>query len=180
MASETATLAGGCFWCLEPIFGALKGVRSVVPGYIGGAWPDPSYERVCTGTTGHAEALEIEFDPEAVSYRTLLEVFFGFHDPTTLNRQGGDVGSQYRSAIFYHSDEQRDAAQRLIGELADAGAFGDPIVTEVVPATKFYPAEDYHRAYYANNASKPYCQVVIAPKVRQLRQRYAELLDTTG
>jgi peptide-methionine (S)-S-oxide reductase len=180
VANERATLAGGCFWCLEPIFAALKGVRSVTPGYIGGSWPSPSYERVCTGTTGHAEAVEIEFDPAAISYRTLLEVFFGFHDPTTLDRQGGDVGSQYRSAIFHHSDDQRRTAQSLIAELADAGAYDDPIVTEVVPAPQFYPAEDYHRDYYVNNASKPYCQVVIAPKVRHLRQRYAELLDTTG
>lgn len=176
--SERATLAGGCFWCLEPIFGALRGVRRVVPGYIGGHWPNPSYERVCTGTTGHAEAVEIEFDPEAISYRTLLEVFFGFHDPTTLNRQGGDVGSQYRSAIFHHSDAQRETAEALIAELS--GAFPDPIVTEVVPATQFHPAEDYHRDYYANNPARPYCQAVIAPKVRRLRERYSELLATTG
>lgn len=179
-ANERATLAGGCFWCLEPIFGALRGVRSVAPGYIGGKWPDPSYERVCTGTTGHAEAVEIDFDPGVISYRTLLEVFFGFHDPTTLNRQGGDVGTQYRSAIFHHSEEQRETAQALIDELTTEGAFPEPIVTEVVPATKFYPAEDYHRDYYANNAARPYCQAVIAPKVRRLRERYSELLETAG
>lgn len=176
--NEKATLAGGCFWCLEPIFGALRGVRRVVPGYIGGHWPNPSYERVCTGTTGHAEAVEIEFDSDIINYRTLLEVFFGFHDPTTLNRQGGDVGSQYRSAIFHHSDAQRETAGALIAELG--GAFPDPIVTEVVPATDFYPAEDYHRDYYANNSSRPYCQAVIAPKVRRLRERYTGLLETAG
>jgi peptide-methionine (S)-S-oxide reductase len=179
-ALERATLAGGCFWCLEPIFAPLKGVHEVMPGYIGGKWPNPSYERVCTGTTGHAEAVQIDFDPAVLGFRTLLEVFFGFHDPTTLDRQGGDVGTQYRSAIFYHSEEQRRAAEALIEELTERGVFPGPIVTEVAPATEFYPAEEYHRDYYANNAAKPYCQVVIAPKVRQLRQRYAELLDATG
>ena len=177
---ERATLAGGCFWCLEPIFAPLKGVHEVMPGYIGGKWPNPSYERVCTGTTGHAEAVQIDFDPAVIGFRTLLEVFFGFHDPTTLNRQGGDVGTQYRSAIFYHSEEQRRAAEALIEELTERRVFPGPIVTEVAPATEFYPAEEYHRDYYANNAAKPYCQVVIAPKVRHLRQRYAELLDATG
>jgi peptide-methionine (S)-S-oxide reductase len=179
-ALERATLAGGCFWCLEPIFAPLKGVHGVMPGYIGGKWPNPSYERVCTGTTGHAEAVQIDFDPAVLGFRTLLEVFFGFHDPTTLDRQGGDVGTQYRSAIFYHSEEQRRAAEALIEELTERGVFPGPIVTEVAPATEFYPAEEYHRDYYANNAAKPYCQVVIAPKVRHLRQRYAELLEATG
>lgn len=179
-ALERATLAGGCFWCLEPIFAPLKGVHEVMPGYIGGKWPNPSYERVCTGTTGHAEAVQIDFDPAVIGFRTLLEVFFGFHDPTTLNRQGGDVGTQYRSAIFYHSEEQRRAAEALIEELTERRVFPGPIVTEVAPATEFYAAEEYHRDYYANNAAKPYCQVVIAPKVRHLRQRYAELLDATG
>lgn len=180
MTTEVATLAGGCFWCFEPIFAPLRGVTRVVPGYTGGHWPNPSYERVCTGTTGHAEAVQVEFDPSLVSYRALLEVFFTFHDPTTPNRQGADVGTQYRSAIFYHTDAQRDAARALIGELEASGVFPGPIVTEVVPAKEFHPAEDYHREYYENNPDKPYCRVVIAPKVKKLRERYSELLGTTA
>ncbi len=176
MATERATFAGGCFWCLEPIFAPLRGVQRVVPGYTGGKWPNPTYERVCSGTTGHAEAVDIEFDPAVISYRTLLELFFAFHDPTTLNRQGGDVGTQYRSAVFYHSPEQEATARALIAELEDERVFADPIVTQVTAAMEFYPAEDYHRNYYANNPAKPYCQVVIAPKVTKLRKRYAELL----
>ncbi len=176
MATERATFAGGCFWCLEPIFAPLRGVQRVVPGYTGGKWPNPTYERVCSGTTGHAEAVDIKFDPAVISYRTLLELFFAFHDPTTLNRQGGDVGTQYRSAVFYHSPEQEATARALIAELEDERVFADPIVTQVTAAMEFYPAEDYHRNYYANNPAKPYCQVVIAPKVTKLRKRYAELL----
>lgn len=176
MATERATFAGGCFWCLEPIFAPLRGVQRVVPGYTGGKWPNPTYERVCSGTTGHAEAVDIEFDPAVISYRTLLELFFAFHDPTTLNRQGGDVGTQYRSAVFYHSPEQEATARALVAELEGERVFADPIVTQVTAAMEFYPAEDYHRNYYANNPAKPYCQVVIAPKVTKLRKRYAELL----
>lgn len=175
---ERATLAGGCFWCLEPIFAPLEGVHRVLPGYIGGRVPNPSYERVCTGATGHAEAVDVEFDPAAISYRRLLEIFFAFHDPTTPNRQGNDVGTQYRSAIFHHSEAQRDTARAVISELEADGVFPGRIVTEVTAATEFYPAEEYHRDYYARNAGKPYCQVVIAPKVRKLRERYAELLGT--
>lgn len=176
MATERATFAGGCFWCLEPIFAPLRGVQRVVPGYTGGKWPNPTYERVCSGTTGHAEVVDIEFDPAVISYRTLLELFFAFHDPTTLNRQGGDVGTQYRSAVFYHSPEQEATARALVAELEGERVFADPIVTQVTAAMEFYPAEDYHRNYYANNPAKPYCQVVIAPKVTKLRKRYAELL----
>lgn len=175
--NELATVAGGCFWCLEPIFRPLRGVEGVVPGYIGGRWPDPTYERVCSGTTGHAEAVQISFDPAVISYRQLLEVFFGFHDPTTRDRQGADVGTQYRSAVFYHSDEQRATAEALIAELNAAGAYGAPIVTEVTEATTFYEAEEYHHDYYARNRTNPYCQVVIAPKVQHLRQAYAALLE---
>jgi peptide-methionine (S)-S-oxide reductase len=178
--TELATLAGGCFWCLEPIFAPLRGVHRVTPGYTGGHWPNPTYERVCTGTTGHAEAVEIEFDPAVISYRTLLEVFFTFHDPTTPDRQGADVGPQYRSAIFHHGDAQRRTAAELIRELDASGAFPGPIVTELRSAAEFYPAEEYHRNYYANNPARPYCQVVIAPKVRRLRERYRALLDATA
>jgi peptide-methionine (S)-S-oxide reductase len=169
---ETATLAGGCFWCVEAVFDDLRGVESVASGYAGGDVPSPSYQQVCTGATGHAEAVRIEFDPSVVSYRELLEVFFTVHDPTTLNRQGADVGTQYRSAIFYHTPEQRETAERVIAELDAEKIWDAPIVTEVVSAGEFYPAEDYHQEYFANNPNQPYCRAVVAPKVAKFRQKY--------
>ena len=173
---ETATLAGGCFWCLEAVFNRLRGVDRVESGYAGGHVPNPSYRAVCTGSTGHAEVVQVDYNPQDISYRDLLEVFFATHDPTTLNRQGHDVGTQYRSAIFYHNDAQKQDAERVIAELTAQKTFDDPIVTEVVPLEKFYPAEDYHREYYDRNPEQPYCQVVISPKVSKLRQKYAEKL----
>jgi peptide-methionine (S)-S-oxide reductase len=173
---EIATLAGGCFWCLEAVFEQLRGVTKVVSGYAGGAVPNPSYQAVCTGTTGHAEVVQITFDPAVIRYRDLLDVFFTIHDPTTLNQQGGDVGTQYRSAIFYHDDGQRRAAEAAIKELAAAHVWDDPIVTEVVPLTVFYPAEQYHQEYYRRNTNQPYCRAVIAPKVAKLRSKYFEKL----
>jgi peptide-methionine (S)-S-oxide reductase len=176
MMSELATFAGGCFWCLEAVFQPLKGVQKVTSGYLGGTMPHPSYEAVCSGMTGHAEAVQLSFDPAVISYRELLHLFFAFHDPTTLNRQGPDSGTQYRSAIFTHSPEQAAEARQVIAELTAQGVFPDPIVTQVVPADTFYPAEAYHQDYYRNNPSKGYCQVMIAPKVAKLRSRYASLL----
>lgn len=176
MASETATLGGGCFWCLEAAFQDLNGVRSVVSGYAGGALPDPTYRQVCSGVTGHAEVVQVDFDPAVIDYRTLLEVFFTVHDPTTPNRQGADVGTQYRSVVFWHDGTQRATAERLIAELNAAGLWPDPIVTELAPLPAFYPAEDYHRNYYRNNPYQGYCQAVIAPKVAKLRARHRELL----
>lgn len=169
---EVATLAGGCFWCLEAVFDDLRGVESVESGYMGGDVPEPTYRQVCSGTTGHAEVVQITFDPQAVSFRELLEVFFTIHDPTTLNRQGADIGTQYRSAIFYHSPEQKEIAEKIIGELNAQGIWDAPIVTEVSPAARFYVAEDYHQEYYAQNASQPYCQMVVAPKVAKFRQKF--------
>ena len=169
---EIATLAGGCFWCLEAVFADLRGVSRVVSGYGGGHVENPTYRAVCDGMTGHAEVVQITFDPRAVSYKELLEVFFTIHDPTTLNRQGGDVGTQYRSAIFYHSPEQRDVATEVIIALEAARVWDAPIVTEVVPFDVFYPAEDYHQEYYRNNENQPYCRAVIAPKVAKFRQKY--------
>jgi peptide-methionine (S)-S-oxide reductase len=174
---EIATLAGGCFWCLEAVFADLRGVSRVVSGYAGGHVENPTYRAVCDGTTGHAEVVQITFDPRVASYRELLEVFFTIHDPTTLNRQGGDVGTQYRSAIFYHSPEQRETAAQVIAELDAARVWDAPIVTEVVPLDVFYPAEDYHQEYYRNNASQPYCRAVIAPKVAKFRQKYLAQLQ---
>jgi len=168
--TELATLAGGCFWCLEAVFAQLRGVTKVVSGYAGGHVPNPSYEAVCAGTTGHAEVAQLTFDPGQITYQELLEVFFTIHDPTTLNRQGPDSGTQYRSAIFYHSPEQRVVAERAIVEAAKV--WDDPIVTELVPLTAFYPAEGYHQEYYRRNTSQPYCRVVIAPKVAKLRAKY--------
>jgi peptide-methionine (S)-S-oxide reductase len=173
---ETATLAGGCFWCLEAVFQDLRGVERVESGYAGGRVPDPSYELVCTGTTGHAEVVRITFDPSVIAYRDLLEIFFVVHDPTTLNRQGGDVGTQYRSAAFYHSPEQKAEAERVIAELEAAHVWDDPIVTEVVPLEAFYPAEEYHRDYFRRNPNQGYCRVVIAPKVAKVRKAYFEKL----
>ena len=173
---EQATLGGGCFWCLEAVFENLRGVERVVSGYSGGRLADPSYQQVCTGTTGHAEVVQVTFDPSVLSYRDLLEVFFTIHDPTTLNRQGMDVGTQYRSAIFYHSLEQRRVAEELITELNASGVWGRPLVTEVVPFDVFYPAEDYHQGYFRNNPSQGYCQAVVAPKVAKFRKHFAARL----
>ncbi len=173
---EIATLAGGCFWCLEAVFQPLKGVERVVSGYTGGVVGRPTYEDVCTGTTGHAEAVQVRFDPAVLSYRDLLELFFAFHDPTTLNRQGGDVGPQYRSAIFHHTPDQERIARDLIAELEREQVFPDPIVTEVVPLREWHPAEEYHQSYYARNPDRMYCRAVIAPKVAKLRAKYAEKL----
>jgi len=176
--TEIATLAGGCFWCLEAVFEQLEGVHSVESGYAGGTVPNPSYKQVSSGETGHAEAVQVTFDPAKISYRDLLEIFFGFHDPTTLNRQGADVGTQYRSAIFTHSPEQRRVAHQVIGELGASGAFGHPIVTEVNPLTAFYKAEGYHQGYYRQNADQPYCRAMIDPKIKKLRDTYrARLKD---
>ena len=173
---ETATLAGGCFWCLEAVFADLRGVSRVVSGYAGGDVPNPTYRAVCSGTTGHAEVVQVTYDPQVVSFAELLEVFFTIHDPTTLNRQGGDIGTQYRSAIFYHSPEQKEIAERLISQFDAEHIWDAPIVTEVSPLTVFYPAEDYHQEYYQNNQNQPYCRAVIAPKVSKFRQNYLEKL----
>ena len=173
---ETATLAGGCFWCLEAVFLRLRGVHRVESGYAGGHVDNPSYRAVCTGSTGHAEVVQVDYDPREISFGELLEVFFAIHDPTTLNRQGADVGTQYRSAIFYHDEVQKQAAERTIADLNAQDIWDNPIVTEVVPLTKFYPAEDYHREYYDRNPEQGYCQVVISPKVAKLRQKFSEKL----
>jgi len=173
---ETATLAGGCFWCLEAAFERLQGVVRVIPGYIGGQAANPSYRDVCGGTTGHAEAVQITFDPGVISFRELLEVFFSIHDPTTLNYQGADYGTQYRSAIFYHTPEQKQEAERIIGELTASGVWAQPMVTEVKPLAEFYPAEEYHHQYFRRNPEQGYCQVVIAPKLDKFRQKYAAKL----
>ena len=173
---EIATLAGGCFWCLEAVYLELRGVLGVQSGYAGGHIPHPSYELVCTGTTGHAEVVQVTFDPDEVSYRDLLDVFFTIHDPTTLNRQGNDVGTQYRSAIFYHSAEQKAEAERTIAELAAERVWDDPIVTEDEPLTEFYPAEEYHRDYFRLHPDQAYCRAVIAPKVAKARKAFLEKL----
>jgi peptide-methionine (S)-S-oxide reductase len=173
---EVATLAGGCFWCLEAVYEQLTGVEKVESGYSGGTVHNPTYRQVSAGTTGHAEAVQLTFDPNEISFRELLEVFFTIHDPTTLNRQGADVGPQYRSAIFYHDQKQKEAAEQVIGEIGAAGIWDDPIVTEVAPFRGFYKAEDYHQEYYRNNSYQPYCQVVIAPKVAKFRRKYLDKL----
>jgi peptide-methionine (S)-S-oxide reductase len=173
-STEIATFGGGCFWCLEAVFEMVRGVRSVVSGYAGGSVPDPDYQAVCTGRTGHAEVIQITFDPTVVTYSQLLELFFAFHDPTTLNRQGPDVGTQYRSVIYYHSDEQKQSAERVIAELTAAGTFPRPIVTELAPLPTFYQAEDYHQGYYRDNPNQGYCVAMIGPKVAKLRQKYAD------
>ena len=169
---EVATLAGGCFWCLEAVFDELKGVEGVESGYAGGTVVNPSYQQVCSGRTGHAEVVQVRFDPRAISFKEILEVFFTIHDPTTPNRQGHDVGTQYRSAIFYDSPEQKQIAEQTIAELNAARLWDHPIVTEVKPLTAFYPAEEYHRDYYQRNPEQPYCQVVIAPKVAKARKHF--------
>jgi peptide-methionine (S)-S-oxide reductase len=173
---EVATLAGGCFWCLEAAFQDLKGVERVQSGYAGGRVANPSYEQVCTGTTGHAEVVQITFDPQVVSFDDLLHVFFTIHDPTTLNRQGGDVGTQYRSAVFYHTPDQKAAAERVIAELQSEHVWDDPIVTELKPLEAFYPAEEYHRDYYRRNPNQGYCSAVIAPKVAKVRKLFLDKL----
>lgn len=173
MATEVATLAGGCFWCLQPIFQDLKGVAKVVVGYSGGRVMSPSYEDVCTDTTGHAEAVQITFDPAAISYEDLLKIFFTVHDPTTLNRQGHDTGTQYRSAIFYRAPGQKATAERVIKEVGESGLWDDPIVTEVTPLGAFHSAEEYHQDYFAKNPYAGYCRAVVAPKVAKFRKEYA-------
>ncbi len=177
---EVATLAGGCFWCLEAVFDELEGVQDVVSGYAGGSVPHPSYNQVCNGDTGHAEVVQVTFDPAVLSYRDLLKVFFAIHDPTTLNRQGADVGTQYRSAIFTHSDAQEKIADEVIAELNTEKIWDDPIVTEVVPAESFYPAEDYHQEYFRRNPNQGYCRMVIAPKVGKFRKEYLTRLKRVG
>jgi peptide-methionine (S)-S-oxide reductase len=169
---EVATLAGGCFWCLEAVYDDLAGVESVESGYMAGRNPDPTYEDVCSGATGHAEVVRITFDPKAISFRELLEVFFVIHDPTTLNRQGNDVGTQYRSAIFHHSPEQKQTAEAVIAELAREKLYDDPIVTEVTPAVDFWVAERHHQEYFSRNPGQSYCMWVVAPKVQKFRKQF--------
>ena len=177
---EVATLGGGCFWCLEAVFDQLRGVKHVESGYAGGHVTNPSYRAVCTGSTGHAEVVQLTFDPEEISYRDILNVFFTIHDPTTLNRQGADVGTQYRSVIFYHSPQQQAIAEEAMEELTQDGLWADPIVTEIVPAGDFYVAEDYHQEYFERNGGQPYCQVVIAPKVAKFRKTYLDRLKAAA
>jgi peptide-methionine (S)-S-oxide reductase len=166
---DTATLGGGCFWCLEAVYEEVRGVERVESGYCGGATGSPTYRQVCTGATGHAEVVQVTFDPAVISYKEILEVFFAIHDPTTLNRQGPDTGTQYRSAIFYHSPQQKETAEAVIAQLNAAGIWDAPIVTEIAPLTTFYPAEDYHQGYFRNNPFQGYCRAVIAPKVAKFR-----------
>ncbi len=173
-----ATLAGGCFWCTESVFSHVKGVAKVVSGYTGGETDSPTYEQVCSGRTSHAEVVQITFDSETVSFRELLEIFFATHDPTTLNRQGNDVGTQYRSVIFYHDEEQKHRAEELIKELNESGAFANPIVTILEPITVFFEAEEYHQQYFERNPNQAYCQAVIPPKLAKLRKGFAEKLKT--
>ena len=173
---QTATLAGGCFWCLEAVYDEIKGVQGVESGYAGGHVDNPTYRAVCNGDTGHAEVVQVHFDPNLVSYRDLLNVFFAIHDPTTLNRQGADTGTQYRSAIFYHDDEQKKVAEELIKELDAQKIWDRPLVTEVTKLDKFYMAEDYHQEYFANNPYQPYCMAVVSPKVSKFRKHFIEML----
>ena len=176
MAKEIATLGGGCFWCLEAVYDRMEGVLDVQSGYMGGQGTNPSYRAVCSGTTGHAEVVQVAFDPAITPYREILEVFFTIHDPTTRDRQGNDVGTQYRSVIFYHSESQRETAESVIRELEEQNLWGRPIVTEVREASTFYPAEDYHQEYFANNPAQPYCTFVVEPKVRKFREKFAAKL----
>ncbi|MBI3536484.1 MAG: peptide-methionine (S)-S-oxide reductase MsrA [Chloroflexi bacterium] len=175
-SKEITTLAGGCFWCLEAVYDQLKGVASVESGYAGGYVARPSYEAVCTGKTGHAEVVQLTFDPNVITFKEILRVFFTIHDPTTLNRQGADVGTQYRSAIFYHTPEQKKIAEETIKEIAAAKLWNDPIVTEVAPLKEFFIAEDYHQEYFAHNPNQPYCQMVVAPKVAKFRKKFLDQL----
>ena len=176
MSEEVATLGGGCFWCLEAVYDQLKGVQDVVSGYSGGHVPDPTYEHVCTGTTGHAEVVQIAFDPQVITFKDILDVFFTIHDPTTLNHQGADVGTQYRSAIFYHTPEQKAVAEQTVSGLEAAHLWDNPIVTEITPFEAFYPAEDYHQEYFQRNPNQGYCRVVIAPKVAKFRKQHLDRL----
>jgi len=173
---EVATLAGGCFWCIEAVFQEVEGVENVVSGYTGGTTANPTYEQVCTGNTGHAEAVQVSFNPSKISYRDILEIFFSVHDPTTLDRQGADVGTQYRSAIFYHNEQQKAIAGELIVELNKAHLWNKPIVTQIVPMDTFYPAEDYHREYFSLHPEQAYCQMVISPKVSKFRKQWTKRL----
>jgi peptide-methionine (S)-S-oxide reductase len=173
---ETATLGAGCFWCVEAVFDDLKGVEDVISGYSGGHTENPTYQQVCSETTGHAEVAQIKFNPDEISFKEILQVFFAVHNPTTLNRQGNDIGTSYRSAIFYHSDEQKRIAEETIKEVEAEGVYDNPIVTEVTPLTKFYPAENYHQEYFANNPNQPYCAAVVAPKVAKFRQKFVNKL----
>jgi peptide-methionine (S)-S-oxide reductase len=176
LMSEQATVGGGCFWCVEAVFEQVKGVSSVVSGYAGGVTPNPTYREVCEGDTGHAEVVQITFDPSVISYREILEIFFVTHDPTTLNRQGADQGTQYRSVVFYHNDEQKKTAEQVMASLREQGVWQNPIVTELAQLEKFYPAEDYHQGYYRTNPGQGYCRAVIEPKVVKFRQKFARLL----
>jgi peptide-methionine (S)-S-oxide reductase len=173
--TETATFAGGCFWCTEAVFQRLRGVKSVMPGYSGGHVPNPSYEAVCSGMTGHAEAIQVEFDPAEISFEQILDVHFGTHDPTTLNRQGNDVGTQYRSSVFYHDETQKETAEEVIAKVNASDAYPNPVVTEVVPFEAFYEAEDYHQNFYNRNPNYPYCSFIIDPKVAKLMKNYKEM-----
>ncbi len=173
---QVATLGGGCFWCTEAAFSQLKGILKVESGYSGGHVKNPTYEDVCSGETGHAEVVQISFDPKIISYKDILEIFFTVHDPTTLNRQGADAGTQYKSVVLFHNEEQKALAEETIRELSKANLYSDPIVTQVVPFTEFYKAEDYHQEYFRRNSRAPYCQVVIAPKVMKLREHYRDRL----
>ncbi|MCL5267325.1 MAG: peptide-methionine (S)-S-oxide reductase MsrA [Bacteroidetes bacterium] len=173
---DVATLGGGCFWCTEAVYDNLKGVISVESGYSGGNVPNPSYEQVCTGSTGHAEVVQVTFNPQEISFEDILRIFFTVHDPTTLNRQGNDVGTQYRSVIFYHDENQKKAAEEIVNEIASEKIWDNPIVTELAPYTAFYKAEDYHQEYFANNPNQGYCRVVIAPKIAKFRKHYADRL----
>lgn len=175
-SQQKATIGGGCFWCIEAVFERLRGVAAVVSGYAGGDVPKPTYEQVCTGSTGHAEVVQITFDPSVITYRDVLEIFFTMHDPTTLNRQGADVGTQYRSIVLYHDDEQRSTAETVVEAFEEDGVWDDPIVTEIEPLDAFYPAESHHQEYYRNHTSQPYCQAVIAPKIAKLRETYLDRL----
>lgn len=176
-AMEHATLGGGCFWCLEAVYDRLNGVSEVVSGYAGGHVDNPTYELVCTGATGHAEVVQITFDPAVITYEDLLNVFFDIHDPTTLNRQGNDIGTQYRSVIFYHDEQQKATAGQVIQRLAEQKKFDDPIVTQLVPQTKFFQAEDYHQQYYERNSRAPYCRVVIDPKLKKLQKQHSDKIE---
>ncbi len=178
--NDIAVFAGGCFWCTEAVFGELRGVRSVVSGYSGGTTNNPTYEQVCSGSTGHAEAIKIDFDPGQISFRDLMTVFFATHDPTTLNRQGNDAGTQYRSAILYANEEQKQQAEAFIKELEVARTYKNPIVTSLEPLREFYPAEDYHQNFFANNPYQPYCQYTIPPKLNKLHKQFSQLLKSHG
>jgi len=173
---ETITLGGGCFWCVEAVFDELQGVEDVVSGYMGGATANPTYEDICGGKTGHAEVIQVKFDPAVISFRDVLEVFFAVHNPTTLNRQGNDVGTQYRSAIFYHTAEQKQIAEQVIAAVGNGNVWDDPIVTEVAPAATFYPAEDYHQEFFRRNPHQGYCMAVVSPKVSKFRQKFTAKL----